>query len=367
MSQFNTSHAVTTLQNLPIPVLLVTETGHIVAANDKAVYWLCEQLQVCGSVDNQNLFDLLDKKKVRKKIEKACQKQKTKSHDFSFRPDGVNLKYHFHMNVSPTPNPENGEENAPHHAIVTIQDITSIKRNDKMRKDFVANISHELRTPLTSIIGFIETLQTSAKNDPDARMRFLSIMAEQAKQMTSLLDGVMKLSILENQRHQLPTDTIAIAPIITAVCNGLSLQADHKNISITHTIDGHHRIIGDELNVLRMFDNVVENAIKYGVDGGEITITSTLETIDGVDYITIACKDNGEGVDPKYLSRLTERFYRVEKSRSKSISGTGLGLAIVKHTVTQHRGLLKIDSEPNVGTTVSISLPTSIAKEGTDT
>ena len=370
MSQFNNTHAVTTLQHLPIPVLLVTETGQIIAANDKAVHWLCEQLQVCESVDNQNLCHLLDKKKVRKKIEKACQKQKHKSHEFSFKPDGFDLKYHFHMEVSPTPNLENGSENGENptatYAIVTIQDITSIKRNDKMRKDFIANISHELRTPLTSIRGFIETLQTSAKNDKNAQEKFLSIMAEQAGQMTALLEGVMHLSILENQRHQWPTDSIAIAPIITSVCNGLSLQAKDKNITVAQHTDNNHCVIGNELAILRVFDNVIENAIKYGIDGGEVTITSDSKTIDGIPYIGIHIVDNGEGVDPKYLGRLTERFFRVEKSRSKSVSGTGLGLAIVKHTITQHRGLLDIESQPREGdtaggTTVHIYLPVTTA------
>ena len=355
MSQFNTHHAVTTLQNLPMPVLLVTETGDIIAANDKAMHWLTEQLQVCQSIENQNLCDVLDKNKIRKKIEKACKKQKSKSHDFSFRAHHMDLKYHFHMDVSPTPNPENGQINA----IVTIQDITSIKRNDKMRKDFIANISHELRTPLTSIIGFIETLQTSAKDDKGAQEKFLSIMGEQAHKMTALLDGVMHLSILENQRHELPTDTTPVAPIITSVCNGLSIQANHKNIRMNFNIDQNHAIIGNEISLLRLFDNIIENAIKYGNDGGTVTITATPKSIDGVDYIGITTHDNGEGIEPKHLGRLTERFYRVEKSRSKSISGTGLGLAIVKHTVTQHRGLLDIQSEPNVGTTVTVYLPTA--------
>ena len=361
MSQFHNNHAVTTLQLLPLPVLLVTHTGDIIAANDKAVYWLTKQLRVCTSVDKQNLCDLLDKNKVRKKIAKACEKQKPKSHAFSFKPDGYDLKYHFHMDVSPTQTLNDGQTNA----IVTIQDITSIKRNDKMRKDFIANISHELRTPLTSISGFIETLQTSAKNDADAQEKFLGIMAEQARQMTALLDGVMQLSILENQRHQWPTDSIAIAPIVTSVCNGLSIHAERKNITITHTIPTDHVVIGNELDVLRMIDNVVENAVKYGVDGGEITITSTPEIIENTPCIGITIADNGEGVDPKHLERLTERFYRVEKSRSKAVSGTGLGLAIVKHSVTQHRGYLKIDSTPNVGTTVRIYLPITIAGDKT--
>ena len=364
MSQFNTNHAVTTLQLLPLPVLLVTDTGDIIAANDKAVHWLTQHLQVCPSVESQNLCDLLDKNKVRKKIAKACEKQKPKSHSFSFKPAGYDLKYHFHMDISPTHNADDGNPPNATYAIVTIQDITSIKRNDKMRKDFIANISHELRTPLTSIGGFIETLQTSAKNDPQAQEKFLGIMAEQAKQMTSLLDGVMQLSILENQRHQWPTDSIAIAPIITSVCNGLSIQADRKKITMTHTVPAEHVVIGNELDVLRIFDNVIENAIKYGNDGGEVTIASAPETIDGTPYMSIVIADNGEGVDPKNLDRLTERFYRVEKSRSKAISGTGLGLAIVKHSITQHRGHLKIESEPNVGTTVRIYLPMTIAGDG---
>ena len=347
-NQFNTNNAIMTLRDLPIPVLLVSPTGEIIATNDKADWWLSQQLQICHSTVNQNLCDLLNKSKVTKTIAKCCKKQKQITHSFTFKPNYLKIKLHFTMNVSPS-----GD-----NAIITIEDITALKRNDKMRKDFIANISHELRTPLTSIMGFIETLQTSAKNDITAREKFLSIMSEQANHMVTLLDGIMKLSTIESQEQETPTNIVSLDPMIQSVCAGLSIKAQDRAMIINQSIDPNHTVIGHEMDLCRVFENIIENAIKYGRDSGTITIISAFETINDVDYIAVHCHDDGEGIEPKHIHRLTERFYRAEKSRSKTIAGTGLGLAIVKHTLTQHRGLLDIKSNPIDGTTFSIYIPT---------
>lgn len=336
------------LNVLPIPVLIVDKSGKIRFANDKAKYLLCDLLNVCysqGEITDNNLYALLHKKKVKKVIKHSIRLNSELHHSFRFKPFYSAQRMFFEMQVTPL-----GKR-----AVITIQDVTPMRQMDKIKSDFISNASHELRTPLTSIMGFIETLQTSAKDDLATHAKFLHIMRGQAQRMANLLDGLSQLSTIEFQQHTLPRDHVHLATVTQSVIDALSIQAKQKSIAISHTIDAEHCVVGDCDQIFRMVANMMENAIKYGIDGGWVKLWSKQQTIKGNPYITLYCQDNGIGIAPNHIPRLTERFYRVQQDDHQA-SGSGLGLAIIKHLVARHRGIFNIESTVNQGSIMAISL-----------
>lgn len=251
------------------------------------------------------------------------------------------------------------DDGASRSAFVMLKDLSEQHRLLEMRTDFIANASHELRTPLASVRGFIETLQGPAKNDEAARARFLTIMASQAERMTRLIDDLLMLSRVEEKAYLPPTDRVAIDELIDDVIRTLRSKADEKNMTMTReTLAADVAVTGDGDELYQVFQNLVENAIKYGRDGGRVRIRcerrderSSKATL----CITIA--DDGPGIAPEHLPRLTERFYRVNADHSRKIGGTGLGLAIVKHVLNRHGGTLHIESELGTGTEAIVTLP----------
>jgi len=239
-------------------------------------------------------------------------------------------------------------------AVVALQDLTTLVRAEQMRVDFVANVSHELRTPLTSLAGFIETMQGPARGDEQARDRFLNIMADQTQRMSCLVDDLLSLSRIELDEHNPPADTVEIAPVIDAVLDFLMPVAAERGTQIAADVGERPLlVVGDGDQLFQVLRNLVENAVKYGRRGGEVRIGAR---IDG-DQVAIAVADDGEGIAREHQHRLTERFYRVGKARSRTVEGTGLGLAIVKHIMNRHRGRLRIDSRPGEGSTFTVYLP----------
>jgi len=239
--------------------------------------------------------------------------------------------------------------------LLTLQDLTAIRRAEQMRVDFVANVSHELRTPLTSVSGFIETLQTVARDDPEGRDRFLAIMSRETQRMNRLVDDLLSLSRIEMEEHNPPSSAVDLAPVVRSVAHLLEPVAEEFEASVTlETPDDLPPVIGDADQLGQVVRNLVENAIKYGRRGGHVTISAAAEG----DQVMLAVRDDGEGIPRELQHRLTERFYRVEKARSRRIGGTGLGLAIVKHIVNRHRGRLQIESEVGKGSVFKVFLPT---------
>ena len=238
-----------------------------------------------------------------------------------------------------------------------LSDISAARLAERMRVDFVANASHELRTPLATIMGFVETLQGPAVEDEPARRRFLEIMAREAGRMTRLIDDLLSLSRIELDKYVRPTTPIALPPLLADVGKTLAmrLETDQRVLTIDSPEDL-PRVIGDRDQILQVLHNLVSNALKYGRTGTPILLRA--ERIDRPQPIVrVSVIDQGEGIAVEHLPRLTERFYRVDNSRSRSLGGTGLGLAIVKHIVERHRGELTIDSREGVGTTVAFTLP----------
>ena len=245
-----------------------------------------------------------------------------------------------------------------------LRETSARRRFERMRVEFVANASHELRTPLASLIGFIETLQGSARHDEAARDRFLDIMREQAQRMARLIDDLLSLSRIEQHLHLQPRERVDVALVMRQVADTLTPMARDSGVTLVFELDDAPiLVLGDRDELLRVAENLVENAIKYGVGAGsekKVVIGATKVRNEAV----ISVRDFGEGIASFHLPRLTERFYRVDAGQSRAKGGTGLGLAIVKHVVARHRGRLRIASEPGHGSTFQVSLPLHAAPDG---
>lgn len=235
----------------------------------------------------------------------------------------------------------------------------SLKRGyEKMRTDFIANVSHELRTPLSSIIASVETIQNNANNDKTAQIKFLESMGKQAWRMSRLVEDLLTLSKIESDDKELHFESINVADLVQGVVDNLYNKADKKNIKL--------RIIKntDKLNVkadydamMQVFINLLDNAINYSKENSNITINFDEETNNDKLYLKISITDEGDGIEKKYINRITQRFYRVDKNRSRMQGGTGLGLAIVKHIIQRHQGELEIKSKVGIGSTFSALFP----------
>jgi len=251
-------------------------------------------------------------------------------------------------------------------SILVFHDTTDIKRFESMRSDFVANVSHELRTPLTAIRGYVETLLHTPPADPQAGRQFLEIIDRHSERMSRLTEDLLTLSDLESGKVQLNLQPLEPGRLIQGVLEIFWDQAAKKRIRLTHTTaSGLPKIAGDLDRLQQLFINLVDNAVKYTPVGGEVSLAAACAPAqNGHDgCIEIAVSDTGPGIPEKDLPRLTERFYRVDKARSRNLGGTGLGLAIVKHIVQAHRGELKIESAPRKGTTVRVRLPAAASIE----
>jgi len=241
--------------------------------------------------------------------------------------------------------------------VVTFQSLTELKRVDAMRADFIANASHELRTPLASLLGFIDTLLGPAAKDTAAREKFLVIMRGQAERMSKLIDDLLSLSRIEMHQHVRPTGSIDLAALLREVRDGLQTQARAAELDIVMTLpEGVATTTGDRSQLYEVFENLMDNAIKYGASGKTVEVTLTAAGRPGFQHL-VSVTDHGGGVEPEHVPRLTERFYRIDAEISRKQKGTGLGLAIVKHIVHRHRGLLTIKSRPGEGMRVEVLLP----------
>jgi len=244
--------------------------------------------------------------------------------------------------------------------LMTFHDLTPLRRVEEMRADFVANASHELRTPLAALSGFIETLQGSAKDDARARERFLPIMQEQARRMARLIDDLLSLSRIELNAHRRPDTAVELAPIVRQVADSLQTLARDRGVSVQVDAANTFRVPGDRDELVRVFENLVENALKYGAVGKRVDIAvGRGESPDGEEEALVSVRDYGPGIAPEHVPRLTERFYRVDVRESRAQGGTGLGLALVKHILNRHHGRLSIESLPGAGATFTVYLPLS--------
>jgi two-component system phosphate regulon sensor histidine kinase PhoR len=234
-------------------------------------------------------------------------------------------------------------------------DMTRLRRLERMRQDFVANVSHELKTPITAIKGFIETLLDGALDDRVEAERFLNIVERQVERLNVIIEDLMSLSRIEQSEGQkrFELEPEYIAPVVNEVISSCSMLAGQSGISVKNTCSEDLRAPMNAPLLEQALTNLVDNAIKYSRPGGEVSIDCYTEN----EFAVIAVSDTGCGIDEEHLPRLFERFYRVDKARSRKCGGSGLGLAIVKHIVQIHKGHVEVTSIPGQGSTFTLRIP----------
>jgi two-component system, OmpR family, phosphate regulon sensor histidine kinase PhoR len=338
---------------LPEPMLLLGANRRIVRANEAAVQLLGDRL-----VD-RDLAGALRHPAVLTATDAVLRGEGLRTVEFEIASP---VERHLSARLAPL-SPPTAEGAA---AVLVLHDLTDLKRSERLRADFVANASHELRTPLASLVGFIETLRGPARDDTAARERFLAIMAEQAGRMTRLVDDLLSLSRIEMNEHRAPTNPVDIGNVLHAVADTLEQRAGARQMRFDFKLPADLApVLGDADELAQVFQNLFDNAIKYGAAGTAIEVSGFASGRllpagrpgQRNAAVAIAVRDHGPGIPRDFLPRLTERFYRVDPARSRELGGTGLGLAIVKHIVSHHRGALDIDSELGQGSVFTVHLP----------
>jgi two-component system phosphate regulon sensor histidine kinase PhoR len=329
---------------VPDPLILLDERRRIVRANAQAAAFIGvtpEPRDLAGALRNPAVLAAADA---------VLRGERARVIDFSLTvPVERQLRARFARIDHPSPDGA--------VAVLSLHDITELKRAEQMRADFIANASHELRTPLATLIGFIETLRGPAREDAEARERFLAIMHGQASRMARLVEDLMSLSRIELNEHMMPGDRVALSPLLRQIAETLELRAAERDMRIRLAVPPDlPDVLGDRDELAQVFQNLIDNAIKYGRAGTEIMVRAAAGSppareSDGSQNaaVSVAVRDQGEGIAREHLPRLTERFYRVDTARSREMGGTGLGLAIVKHILNHHRGFIEVESTPGVG------------------
>jgi two-component system phosphate regulon sensor histidine kinase PhoR len=238
-------------------------------------------------------------------------------------------------------------------AVGVFFDITRLERLERVRQEFLSNVSHELRTPLTAIRAFVETLEGGALDDADNNRRFLSIIDRNAARMHSLIDDILELSAIEAGTAAVEARPVRLRSMIGDVLTALAARAAERNVALHNDVGEEVVVQADARRLEQMLTNLCDNAIKFNAEGGAVRITH--ERAAGRDRISVA--DMGEGIAPAHIHRIFERFYRVDRARSRALGGTGLGLAIVKHLARAHGGEATVCSTPGQGSTFTIELP----------
>ncbi len=349
------------LDSLPDPLILIDRRRRILSAN-VAAGELFDMDRTAQRLAGRDLASVIRDPKVLEAADQALQQDRKGTIQFTL-PSPV--EHTFAALVVPLP-VAHADGTA---AIVALYDQTERLKTESMRADFVANASHELRTPLAAVLGFIETLQGPARDDAEARDKFLDIMLKQANRMTRLIDDLLSLSRIELREHTRPTQAVDLEAIIRAAVELLDRLAKERHSTIIVDIAPDvPAVIGDTGELGQVLHNLLGNAIKYGGDGGKVEITVALSdfrppAMQGKGpCVRMSVRDSGEGIPREHLPRLTERFYRIDTARSRSLGGTGLGLAIVKHIVNRHRGAMTIDSEIGKGSVFSVYLPPALER-----
>lgn len=328
------------LDSLPDPLLMLDEDGEVMGANMAA-------RRILGfSVRGKKLADVIGDAALEQAAEHVVSAEEDK------RTLEITLNgrtYNAKLERLPA------EAKAGAVAVLTLYDMTAQKQFEQMQADFVANASHELRTPLSILSGFVETLQSTARDDAEARDKFLGIMQTQAVRMSALIESLLSLSRLQMNANNKPSDAVDVPEILKNVKQMLDSKADKKNAVIALKLCAQpYRILGDAGELTQVFQNLTDNALKYGQDGGTVTLSCTVE---GNNYL-VSVHNTGDTIKPEALPHVFERFYRVAETKNKA-RGTGLGLAIVAQIVKHHDGKITVESSAEAGTTFTVSLPFS--------
>ncbi len=328
------------LDSLPDPLLMLDEDGEVMGANQAA-------REILGiSVRGKKLADVIGDSALEQAAAYVVSAEESKkSLEITLNGRTYNAK------IERLP----AEAKAGAVAVLTLFDMTAQKQFEQMQADFVANASHELRTPLSILSGFVETLQGTARDDAESRDKFLGIMQTQAVRMSALIESLLSLSRLQMNANNKPSDAVNVPEILKNVKQMLDSKAEKKNAVIALKLCTQpYRIFGDAGELTQVFQNLTDNALKYGQDGGTVTLSCK---VDGNNYL-VAVHNTGDTIKPEALPHVFERFYRVAETKNKA-RGTGLGLAIVAQIVKHHDGKITVESSAEAGTTFTVSLPFS--------
>jgi len=342
------------LEQLPDAVVLLDANGRVLFYNRSAEHFV--GAQATGKL----ISSLLREAVVLEALERLQQGGAAEHVEFT-RPFPV--EHHYQASLSTVHAAEfGGNTDDATSILLVLHDISDAKRVEQMRVDFVANASHELRTPLASLLGFIETLQGPAKDDEEARERFLTIMGEQAARMQNLIEDLLSLSRIELREHQPPTEIVNLQGLAHDVVNVIAPIATRNGVEIKLDIPADlPSVKGDWDELHQVVQNLVDNAVKYGCDGARVDISGRVMTdVAGSTLVELAVRDFGPGIAREFIPRLTERFYRIDVATSRARGGTGLGLAIVKHILNRHGAELAIDSAIGEGATFAIRFPIDV-------
>jgi len=327
------------IDSLPLPVMLVSLDHKVMAANSKAKSIFANVKTGRPITDIFSSDDLLALCTQVAETGKAgdCELVRKKP-----------SKRRFQVHIGPFANEET------RGMFLAFYETTAAREAERMRSSFVADVSHELRSPLTTMIATIETLKGSAGDKPEVRGRFIDLMADETNRMHRIVDDLLSLSATEALVHVPPEDSVNLAPIVESVAEVLLLKAENKNMELKLKLESDlPDILGKKDELYQMVYNLADNAIKYGPENS----TVTLGVKSRGDDVILKTRNFGEPIRKKHIPRLTERFYRVDKSRSRDLGGTGLGLAIVKHIMNRHMGVMEITSGAKKGTVFSVRFP----------
>ena len=333
----------TVIDNSESALVLIDEKGYIHIVNRKF-------LSMFGGKSSDYIgflyYDVLENEQIHHTVQETFLYEKTIKHLFSL---GEENKKYLEIVGAPIFN----DPGLLRGAVLAIYDITEFKNLEVMRKDFVANVSHELKTPITSIKGFSETLLDGAAEDTETRNQFLQIINNESQRIKLLIDDLLILSKLEKDEMTIESDEISTTRLFKDIYPIIDQKAGLKNIHFDCVYSDEINFVADLEKIKQILINLLTNAINYTPESGTITLKAT-ETDE---EICLSISDTGIGMSKEALSRIFERFYRVDKARSRDTGGTGLGLAIVKHIVEVHKGRIEVDSEIGEGTTFNIFLP----------
>ena len=336
------------LERLPDPFMLLDDAGRVIFTNKAMVSIIGTDTQ------RKHVSAVLRTPAVLRSVERTATTGEATSTEFSFH---VPVERHFQAYVTRT-------EQTPRWTALLLHDVTAARRAEEARADFVANASHELRTPLAAVSGFIDTLKGHARDDENAREKFLDIMSVEAGRMRRLIDDLLSLTRIEQNEHVPPSGNVDIGDVLREASTALQGLAQLDDVTI---VLGEAQplppVAGERDELIQLFQNLIHNAIKYGRTGGHVWISfgQAPAALPGRrsagTMVSIAIRDDGEGIPREAIPRLTERFYRVDVKRSRERGGTGLGLAIVKHIVNRHNGKLLIESAAGEGSVFTVLLP----------
>jgi two-component system phosphate regulon sensor histidine kinase PhoR len=317
-------------------VWITSEAGTVVEHNNALKEFLYTGQEIVGHTPR----DLFESAELHDAVQKACREHASSRLELNV--EGVRpcvLSVH----VSPL-----GRELAGSSAVFF--DVTELRRLEKVRKDFVANVSHELRTPITAIRGYAETLQSGAINDPVAAPKMVDIIHRQSERLSELVEDLLELSRLESRQIQLAEKPVELLEATQRALEAVRPKAKPRGTTIDIQVPPNLFVLGDQRAIEQIVLNLVDNAVKYSPPNGRVELSAV--TRDG--HVEMRVKDNGTGIEARHLPRIFERFYRVDKGRSREMGGTGLGLSIVKHLITTMKGDVRCESTPGQGSTFFI-------------